>query len=147
MGVTAFIQNMLSRSTIALAITGSAAAFAPIMSMDMGRREIVKIAGAGAVAAPLLRGSEASASTSSGYINRSKFPGKAPVITVFDHRGCTAHTNKEYTGGKSGDQDDEMCVKVEQKKLAMNEAAAAKQLAESISLKAKGIDGDYTSAA
>ena len=38
--------------------------------------------------------------------------GKAPVITVFDHRGCTAHTNKEYTGGKSGDQDDEMCVKV-----------------------------------
>ena len=38
--VTAFIQNMLSRSTIALAITGSAAAFAPIMSMDMGRREV-----------------------------------------------------------------------------------------------------------
>ena len=31
---------MLSRSTIALAITGSAAAFAPIMSMDMGRREV-----------------------------------------------------------------------------------------------------------
>jgi hypothetical protein len=38
-------------------------------------------------------------------------------------------------------------TQVEQKKLAMNEAAAAKQLAESISLKAKGIDGDYTSAA
>jgi len=44
-------------------------------------------------------------------------------------------------------QDDEMCVKVALKVVPASEGAAAKQLAESISLKAKGIDGDYTSAA
>ena len=38
--LSSFLQDMLSRSTIALAIAGSAAAFAPIMSMDMGRREV-----------------------------------------------------------------------------------------------------------
>jgi hypothetical protein len=39
--------------------------------------------------------------------------GRAPVITIFDHRGCNrGGPNKEYTGPKSGDSDDEMCVKV-----------------------------------
>eukprot|EP00277_Geminigera_cryophila_P032722 CAMPEP_0173125904 /NCGR_PEP_ID=MMETSP1102-20130122/56731_2 /TAXON_ID=49646 /ORGANISM="Geminigera sp., Strain Caron Lab Isolate" /LENGTH=137 /DNA_ID=CAMNT_0014034935 /DNA_START=191 /DNA_END=601 /DNA_ORIENTATION=- len=39
--------------------------------------------------------------------------GRAPVITIFDHRGCQRGSdNKEYTGPKSGDQDDEMLVKV-----------------------------------
>ena len=121
---------------------------------------------------------------------------RAPVITVFDHRGCTAHKNAEYTGPKTGDQDDEMCVKVYRMscrplkfapsltrafrdpvscmpdsfawntlwplparanlltterrlqvstaKIAPSESAAAKALAEAISLKAKGIDGPYT---
>ena len=31
---------------------------------------------------------------------------RAPIITVFDHRGCTARKNVEYTGRKTGDQDD-----------------------------------------
>ena len=51
-------------------------------------------------------------------------------LTIMDHRGCSRGAG-EYKGGSSGDQEDEMC--------------AAKQLAESLSLKAKGIDGPYTS--
>ena len=40
--------------------------------------------------------------------------GRAPVITIFDHRGCQrGGPNKEYTGPASNDQDDEMCVKVQ----------------------------------
>ena len=37
-------------------------------------------------------------------------------ITVFDHRGCAEHVNKEYTGPKSGDENDEMVVEVKQTK-------------------------------
>jgi hypothetical protein len=37
-------------------------------------------------------------------------------ITVFDHRGCAEHENKEYTGPKSGDENDEMLVEVKQTK-------------------------------
>jgi len=71
--------------------------------------------------------------------------GRAPVITIFDHRGCQrGGANKEYTGAKANSQDDEMCVKVQSSKIAASEARAAAQLAESISLKAKGIDGPYT---
>jgi heme/copper-type cytochrome/quinol oxidase subunit 3 len=29
---------------------------------------------------------------------------QAPVITIFDHRGCTSHTNTEYKGKKAGNQ-------------------------------------------
>jgi hypothetical protein len=33
-------------------------------------------------------------------------------ITVFDHRGCAEHANKEYTGPKAGNENDEMSIKV-----------------------------------
>jgi hypothetical protein len=39
--------------------------------------------------------------------------GRAPVITIFDHRGSYRDVpNKEYHGPKAGGGDDEMCVKV-----------------------------------
>ena len=68
---------------------------------------------------------------------------RAPVITVFDHRGCTQHKNAEYTGPKTGDQDDEMCVKVSNPIVPVRTNQAIAQLRESISFKEKGIDGDY----
>jgi len=37
---------------------------------------------------------------------------KAPEIVIMDHRGCSRKAGGEYTGGKSGDMNDEMCVKV-----------------------------------
>jgi hypothetical protein len=35
---------------------------------------------------------------------RAKFRNEAPMITVFDHRGCKAHTNTEYKGKRAGNQ-------------------------------------------
>jgi hypothetical protein len=48
------------------------------------------------------------------------------VITIFDHRGCQrGGPNAEYTGPKSNDQDDEMCVKVQSKIIGANNNAKA----------------------
>ena len=41
--------------------------------------------------------------------------------------------------------EDELCVKVQSKKIDMNEAFAARFLSEAISLKEKDIDGTYSS--
>ena len=102
---------MLARSATVLALAGSAAAFSPMMSMDIGRREIVQAGAAAAVAAPLLRPAPADAAWSGPNFGCKH--GTAPLITIFDHRGCQrGGPNSEYTGGKTGDQDDEMMVKV-----------------------------------
>ena len=125
------------RTVAFAAVIASAAAFSPMMSMETGRRQVVQAGAAAAVAAPLLRANPAAAG-----MDKS---GRAPVITIFDHRGCNrGGANKEYTGAKANGQDDEMCVKVQSNKIAASEARAAAQLAESISFKAKGIDGPYT---
>ena len=89
---------MLRRSIVvavvgSAALVGSAAAFSPMMSMETGRRQVVQAGAAAATVAPLLRSKPAEASNF-----RPGFPGRAPVITVFDHRGCTSHSNVEYTG-------------------------------------------------
>eukprot|EP00286_Rhodomonas_abbreviata_P026628 CAMPEP_0181314300 /NCGR_PEP_ID=MMETSP1101-20121128/14739_1 /TAXON_ID=46948 /ORGANISM="Rhodomonas abbreviata, Strain Caron Lab Isolate" /LENGTH=129 /DNA_ID=CAMNT_0023421373 /DNA_START=19 /DNA_END=408 /DNA_ORIENTATION=+ len=126
---------MMAKALASLAVIGSAAAYVPMMSMDMGRREVVQAGTAAAAVAPFLKGASAGAS-----MDKSA---KAPVITVFDHRGCT-RAPKEYTGPKSSDQDDEMCVKVALSKIPASEADAAKKLQEYITYQAKGIDGDYT---
>ena len=92
--------------------------------MSVERRDVVKTIGAGVAAAPFLAGAAANAEStvfprvqtqsSFGVINDNMGKGAMPVITVFDHRGCS-RTPKEYVGDKSGDQDDEMCVKVQMK--------------------------------
>eukprot|EP00802_Teleaulax_amphioxeia_P029796 Tamp_32057.p3 GENE.Tamp_32057~~Tamp_32057.p3 ORF type:complete len:151 (-),score=54.39 Tamp_32057:147-599(-) len=139
---------MLSRAA-ALALVGSAAAFNPMMSMDVGRRQVVQAGAAAAAAAPLLRAQPAEAVLSSklGLCKNGKADGAcnaAPIITIFDHRGCQrGGPNSEYRGKQAGDQDDEMLVKVELQKIAASESRAAAQLAESISFTQKGIDGDY----
>merc|ERR1712216_90378 len=65
--------------------------------------EVVRSAAAAAVAAPLLRSNPAAAK-----MDKSN---KAPEIVIMDHRGCSRKAGGEYTGGKSGDMNDEMCVK------------------------------------
>jgi len=98
---------MLARCAAALALAGSAAAFSPMMSMETGRRQLLQGGAAAAVAAPLLRANPAEARVG------LQAPGKAPVITIFDHRGCQrGGKNKEYAGELTNSQDDEMCVKV-----------------------------------
>jgi hypothetical protein len=124
--------------TIALAaLVASAAAFSPMMSMETGRRQVVQAGAAAAVAAPLLRANPAEA-----QYDKS---GRAPVILVMDHRGCNrGGPNAEYRGTRSGDSDDEMCVKVSSERIPASEERAAAQLAEAISLNQKGIDGRFT---
>jgi hypothetical protein len=61
------------------------------MSVSANRREAVAGAAAAAVVAPMLRPSSVEA--------RDKFL-RAPVITMFDGRGCREHLNIEYTGPK-----------------------------------------------
>merc|ERR1719183_2508953 len=118
-----------------------------MMSMDLGRREVVQ-AGAAAAAAPLLRPAQADAATTT-FVQHGRIyseangGGKAPIITIFDHRGCTRHANQEYRGRFTAGQDDEMLVKVELKNIPRSDARAVSQLQESISFKGKGIDGDY----
>ena len=116
---------MLSRSAVVLALAGSAAAFSP-MAMNLDRRAIVQAGTAAAVAAPLLRpeaanagmdnmqtykgrfidgSAGASSSSSGGGGGKGKMDGRAPVITIMDHRGCQrGGANKEYTGAKVNGQ-------------------------------------------
>jgi len=102
---------MLARCTAALALAGSAAAFSPMMSMETGRRELLKAGAAAAVAAPLLRPNQADAAWSGP--NFGSKHGTAPIITIFDHRGCQrGGANTEYSGAKANGQDDEMLVKI-----------------------------------
>jgi len=141
------IFTMLKRCAF-LALAGSASAFAPIMSMDIDRRSIVQAGIAAAAAAPLFAPKTADAVADLGlkYVPRppGMLNGYAPIITIMDHRGCTSHANKEYRGKKSNDQDDEMLVKVQSLRIPISYSRATSQLQESISYKAKGIDGDYT---
>jgi hypothetical protein len=136
---------MLARTTAVLALAGAASAFSPMMSMETGRRQIVQAGAAAAVAAPLLRSAPAQADGAK-LGSQDGNTGRTPIITIFDHRGCQrGGENKEYTGAKSGDQDDEMCVKLRFAKLPPNINAGNAMLNEVISFKAKGIDGPYTS--
>jgi hypothetical protein len=132
------------RSTVVLALAGAASAFSPMMSMETGRRQVVQAGAAAAIAAPLLRSSPATADGAK-MGSPDGNTGRAPIITIFDHRGCNrGRENKEYTGAKSGDQDDEMMVKVRFSKIPPILSRGDAMLAEVISLKAKGIDGPYT---
>merc|ERR1711966_480561 len=129
MGTT--LAAMFAKTLASLAVIGSAAAYVPMMSMDMGRREIVQAGAAAAAVTPFLQGAPAGAA-----MDKSA---KAPQITIFDHRGCS-RAPKESTGGQA----DEMMVKVASTKVSVSEADAAKKLQEFITFE-KGIDGPFTS--
>lgn len=130
------------RTAFVAAVAGSAAAFAPAgpmalrMSADVSRRD-VSLAGAAGVAfgavapanAQIIAGTK---KPTPKKVGADRMPAKnfAPVITIFDHRGC-ARAPREYKGEKSGDNNDEMCVKVAQTQLKVD-SAAAKELASSV---------------
>ena len=75
---------MFVRTALVAALVGTAAAFAPLMSMDVDRRSVIQAGAAAAAAAPLLRSSPASAA---GRGN----PNRAPVVCSHPtdcHRAC-----------------------------------------------------------
>ncbi len=105
------------------------------MSLQTDRRQVVQAGAAAAAVAPFLQTAPAAAK----YAKDAR----APVITIFDHRGCT-RAPAEYLGNKAGGIDDEMCIKVANQKIEVGTYTAEKKLQEFISYQAKGIDGAYT---
>ena len=104
-------------------------------SMDLGRRQVVQTGAAAAAVAPFLQSMPATAMDKSA---------RAPVITIFDHRGCKrGGPDGEYKGLKANGPDDEMCVKVQSSKITVSEGEAAKALQEFISFTSKGLDGAF----
>uniref|UniRef100_A0A7S0F3K2 Phycoerythrin alpha chain domain-containing protein n=1 Tax=Hanusia phi TaxID=3032 RepID=A0A7S0F3K2_9CRYP len=95
---------MLTRAAAVAAVLGSAAAFAPAPVAPRSATGLRMAAGY---------------STASPYSskNSNMGPAFAPVITIFDNRGCKEHKNKEYNGPKAGDENDEMLVKVANQKI------------------------------
>ena len=59
--MTGFYSGAKMRTTVIVALAGSAAAFSPMMSMETGRRRIVQSGAAAVAAAPLLRSTPAAA--------------------------------------------------------------------------------------
>uniref|UniRef100_A0A7S0EMN0 Phycoerythrin alpha chain domain-containing protein n=1 Tax=Hanusia phi TaxID=3032 RepID=A0A7S0EMN0_9CRYP len=113
------------RTAATLALVASATAYTPtLMSLNPSRRAVVQAGAAGAAAAPFLQNAPAGAS-----MDKSA---RAPVITIFDHRGCS-RSPKEYTGGLANTQDDQMCVKAQSLKIEVSEQTAAKLLQENLS--------------
>ncbi len=78
---------------------------------------------------PALSGVRTGATTLSMAMDKSA---RAPIITIFDHRGCSRHQNNEYKGRLTGAQDDEMCVKVNTAKIIGEKGTAERVLADSL---------------
>jgi hypothetical protein len=95
------------------------------MSLSNGqtRREAI---GAAAAGAAVVTAMPLSASAKNGIL-------KAPIITMFDGRGCTEHKNREYTGPRNGGIEDELCVKVQYETIRSDETNAFGILKEVLS--------------
>mmetsp|Transcript_4689 Transcript_4689/g.10360 ORF Transcript_4689/g.10360 Transcript_4689/m.10360 type:complete len:165 (+) Transcript_4689:152-646(+) len=110
---------MFTTKCVALAFIGSAAAFNPAMQLSAGRRAAIAGAGAAAVAAPLLRPTEADAAV---YPGSMKGNPQAPFLTFFDARAGCNRGGSEYKGEKSNSPDDDMCVKLQMKTVSASPA-------------------------
>nr|P23816.1 RecName: Full=Phycocyanin-645 alpha-1 chain; Short=PC-645 [Chroomonas sp.] len=64
---------------------------------------------------------------------------RAPYVEIFDARGCDAK-NSQYTGPKSGDMNDDQCVKVSMAVPKVSEATAEKKRQEFLGFKETAIN-------
>ena len=98
--------------------------FSSLQMSSANRRETLAGAAAGAAVVALPLRAHA----------KSVWPSnKAPIITIFDARGCNEHKNREYTGPKAGNNNDDMCVKVQFERIQADEGTAFQILKESLS--------------
>ena len=97
------------------------------MSVSANRRQALAGAAGVAIAAPL---------ASNAAIRKDQ---KAPVVEIFDSRGCEVKKNN-YTGPKSGDMNDDQCVKVSMQTISVSDTTAAKALQQFISGKQTSIN-------
>jgi len=103
------------------------------MSAGATRRQAIAGAAAAGVALPLAANSRPRG-----------FDQKAPVVEIFDSRGCDV-THKEYTGVYNGDMEDKQCVKVSMQTITVSEITAAAKRNEYIGGKASGINVEQIS--
>jgi hypothetical protein len=96
--------------------------------MDASRRQVVQAGAAAAAVTPFLSSQPAAAEKVNSPANEY-----APVITIFDHRGCS-RAPKEYNGQKSQGMDDEMMVKVQSMKIDVPNSAGGAFIDEVIAL-------------
>ncbi|EKX43370.1 phycoerythrin alpha subunit [Guillardia theta CCMP2712] len=102
----------MSRVIVSAMLVASAAAFAP-----------------SPFSVPSLR----SSSSSSISMNMEGPRGVAPIITVFDHRGCKrGKADSEYQGALANGPEDEMLVKVAYKKVPLSAGFADKVLQQTL---------------
>ena len=106
------------------------------MSLSANRRQAIAGAAAGAIALPLAANA---GSLSRGYDNR------APVIELFDSRGCEVKTHNEAQGVRNGDMEDEQCVKVSMQIIKVSEVTAGKKRQEYVSGKQSSINVEQIS--
>lgn len=95
------------------------------MSLQGTRRQALAGAAAAGVAMPLV------ANAFPAKIVGGNIP--APVVQIFDARGCTEHQNKEYRGPLTNGPDDEMCVKVSMMNIKVDSDVANLVLKECLS--------------
>mmetsp|Transcript_92756 Transcript_92756/g.139162 ORF Transcript_92756/g.139162 Transcript_92756/m.139162 type:complete len:143 (+) Transcript_92756:32-460(+) len=134
---------MLAKAAAVLAIAGSAAAYVPApMALRMSSTEgmMSPFKGANPANAALSSLGERDGVSSGGGGGSGAFKAKAPVITIFDHRGCS-RAPKEYKGKSAGGEDDEMMVKVQSVKIAAEPSTADAVLNEALNL----MDGKFSS--
>jgi len=105
-----FASRLLSLVSIPISSSRSNANFHPAMRTFA----FAALVASAAAFAPALSGVRTGATSLNMALDKS---GRAPVITVFDHRGCTAHKNAEYKGPKANGMEDEQCVKVQSVKI------------------------------
>ena len=105
------------------------------MSMGSTRRQAIAGAGVAAgVAALPLKPAEA----------RIKKDQKAPIIEIFDSRGCEVQKSN-YQGQLANNENDEMCIKVTFDTIAVSPLTAEKKLQEFVGGKASSINVDQIS--
>jgi hypothetical protein len=108
----------------------------PQMSMGATRRQAMAGAAAAGVAMPL------AANALPGRMVAGNIP--APVVEIFDNRGCDVKKSN-YQGPKAGGMEDDQCVKVSMQFIKVSEGTAAKKLIEFSGLKASSINVDQIS--
>jgi len=106
------------------------------MSMGATRRQAMAGAAAAGVAMPL------AANALPGRMVAGNIP--APVVEIFDNRGCDVKKNN-YSGPKAGGMEDDQCVKVSMQFIKVSEGTAAKKLIEYSGFKASSINVDQIS--
>ena len=114
------------------------------MSLKVDRRAAVAAGAIGLPAAAnaalpgkMMGGKPVSTTTLSGGVSGDIY---APIVELFDSRGCEVTSHKEYKGQRAGSMEDEQCVKVSFAPVKVSQITAAKLKQQFVSGKQSSIN-------